>query len=155
MHSRAPPPRPANSRLCKKRILSNRIGGAVMSQSLAALSVCAAVTILLTCATPGFAQGMGQEKTIKGEVVDTACFLFMGKRGDAHKQCAEACLKAGQDLGIYDEASDTLYFLAGEKPGVDPNAPLRDHVAKNVEVKGATVQKAKANGIVIKSVKPL
>jgi type 1 fimbria pilin len=126
-----------------------------MSKTLAALGACAAVMLACSFAPPVFAQGMGNEATIKGEVVDTACFLFMGKRGEAHKQCAEACLKAGQDLGIYDEASDTVYFLAGEKPGVNPNDPVKNYVAQNVEVKGMTVQKAKAHGIVIKSVKPL
>ncbi len=126
-----------------------------MLKSIAVLGICAAVMFTFSLATPVFAQGMGQEATIKGEVVDTACFLFMGKRGETHKQCAEACLKAGQDMGIYDEANDTVYFLAGEKPGVNPNIPVQNYVAKNVEVKGMTVQKAKAHGIVIKEVKPL
>lgn len=126
-----------------------------MSKFIAVLGVCAAMAFAFAPVTPAFAQGMGQEATIKGEVVDTACFLFMGKRGETHKQCAEACLKAGQDMGIYDEANDTVYFLAGEKPGVNPNGPVQDYVARNVEVKGMTVQKAKAHGIVIKEVKPL
>ncbi len=126
-----------------------------MLKSIAVLGICTAVMFTFSLVTPVFAQGMGQEATIKGEVVDTACFLFMGKRGEAHKQCAEACLKAGQDMGIYDEANDTVYFLAGEKPGVNPNGPVQDYVARNVEVKAMTVQKAKAHGIVIKEVKPL
>jgi len=46
-------------------------------------------------------------------------------------------------------------FLAGEKPGVNPNTPLVNYIAKNVEVKGMVIHKAKANGIVIKEVKEL
>lgn len=126
-----------------------------MVKSIAALGACAAAMFTFSLVPAVFAQGMGNEATIKGEVVDTACFLFMGKRGEAHAQCAEACLKAGQDMGIYDEASDTVYFLAGEKPGVNPNGPVQNYVAKNVEVKGMVVQKAKAHGIVIKEVKAL
>lgn len=124
-----------------------------MSKFIAVLSTCAAVILALLLVTPAFAQEMGEEVTIKGEVVDTACFLFRGARGEAHKQCAAACAKAGQDLGIYDEENDTLYFPAGEKPGVDPNLPLKDHIAHNVEVKGTHVHKAKAHGIVVKEVK--
>lgn len=126
-----------------------------MSKSTVVPGICAAVVLAFSLVTPAFAQGMGKEATIKGEVVDTACFLFMGKRGPAHKQCAEACVKAGQDLGIYDEENDTVYFLAGEKPGVNPNLPVQAYIAKNVEVKGMVVQKAKAHGIVIKEVKEL
>ena len=126
-----------------------------MSKFTVVLGICAAVALTFSVLTPAFAEGMGEQATIKGEVVDTACFRFMGKRGAAHAQCAEACAKAGQDLGIYDEASDTVYFLAGEKPGVDPNGPVKGYIAKNVEVKGMVMQKAKAHGIVIKEVKEL
>jgi hypothetical protein len=136
-------------------IRKKRKGGVVMAKFIVALSICAVVALALSLVTPAFTQDMGKEATIKGEVVDTACFLFMGKRGEAHKGCAEACAKAGQDLGIYDEASDTVYFLAGEKPGLDPNGSVKDHIAKNVEATGTVVEKAKAHGIAIKSVKEL
>jgi len=126
-----------------------------MLKSMAVLSLCAAAVLAFSIVTLAFAQGMGQEATIKGEVVDTACFLFMGKRGEAHKKCAEACAKTGQDLGIYDAENDTLYLLASEKPGVDPNEPVKNYIAKSVEVKGTVVNKAKAQGIAIKEVRGL
>lgn len=111
---------------------------------------------LSLAAVSASAQGMGgKETTIKGEVVDTACFLMGEKRGAAHKECAIACAKAGQDLGIYDESTKTLYFLAGEKPGTDPNAQVKDHIAETIEVKGMVFERAGAKGIVIKSVTPV
>lgn len=72
-----------------------------MSKFIAVLGVCAAMAFAFAPVTPAFAQGMGQEATIKGEVVDTACFLFMGKRGETHE----------------------LQPCAGFKqPGIDPHA---------------------------------
>ena len=95
-----------------------------------------------------------EDTTVKGEVVDTACFLHYNKSGEAHKACAEACLKAGQDMGIYDEANDTLYVLLESKPGTDPNTLIKNYVAKKVEIVGTVAQKAKVQGIVVKEVKP-
>ena len=95
-----------------------------------------------------------EDTTVKGEVVDTACFLHYSKSGEAHKACAEACLKAGQDMGIYDEDNDTLYVLLESKPGTDPNALIKNYVAKKIEVVGTVAQKAKVQGIVVKEVKP-
>ncbi len=126
-----------------------------MPKPSTAVSIFAAVALAFSLSFLAQAEEMGKEVTVKGEVVDTACFLFMGKRGEAHKQCAEACMKAGQDLGVYDEANDTLYFLAGEKPGVNPNKPLEAHIAKTVQVKGMHVHKANAHGLVIKEVKEM
>jgi phage tail protein X len=113
-------------------------------------STCVVVSIVaLLRSTPTKAE----DTTVKGEVVDTACFLHYGKKGADHKACAEACLKAGQDMGIYDEAHDTLYVLLENKPGLDPNAPIKNHVAKTVEVTGTVVQRAKVQGIVVKEAK--
>ena len=94
-----------------------------------------------------------EDVTIKGEVVDTACFLHYSKTGAAHKACAEACLKAGQDMGIYDEENDTLYVLLESKPGTDPNELIKNYVAKKVEVVGTVAEKAKVQGLVVKEVK--
>jgi hypothetical protein len=94
-----------------------------------------------------------EDITVKGEVVDTACYLHYSKKGEAHKACAEACLKAGQDMGIYDEENDTLYVLLESKPGTDPNTLVKNYVAKKVEVVGTLAQKSKVQGIVVKEVK--
>ena len=117
----------------------------MMATLLAATSAAMLLSAPAVCA---------QETTVKGEVVDTACFLHYNKSGEAHKACAEACLKAGQDMGIYDDANDTLYVLLESKPGTDPNALIKNYVAKKVEIVGTVAQKAKVQGIVVKEVKP-
>lgn len=96
----------------------------------------------------------GKDVTVTGEVIDTACYLMGGKKGAAHAECAKACAKAGQDLGLLAD-DGKVYFLAGEKPGVDPNIPLKDHIAKRVEVKGMLFDKFGADGLVVKEAKEL
>lgn len=115
-----------------------------------ALFTCAIFTLACTFGSIAIAE---EKVTVKGEVVDPACYLHMGKRGAEHKVCAEACMKAGQTLAILDDEADTLYLLTGEKPGVDPNAQVKGHIAEIVEAEGTVHAKSGIKGITISSVK--
>lgn len=70
---------------------------------------------LLIGATPRvFAQPKGERATVRGEVVDLWCYLEGGDRGPEKKQCATACAKAGNPIGILDSKGN-LYVAAGLK----------------------------------------
>lgn len=97
----------------------------------------------------------GEEVTIRGEVIDPACYLRAGQKGAAHKQCTIACAKAGHDLAIYDPENDTIYFIVEDKPGTDPNLSIRAFAAETVEVQGTLYSRSGMKGVVVKTVKPL
>jgi len=96
----------------------------------------------------------GEEKTITGQVVDPACYISMGLKGESHVQCATACAKAGQAFGILDEKNGVLYQVIEGAPTTDPNKLLWDHVEQNVTVKGTVFHKDGMNAIVPTEVKP-
>ncbi|MBI4364108.1 MAG: hypothetical protein HY568_01635 [Candidatus Latescibacteria bacterium] len=93
-------------------------------------------------------------RSIVGEVVDPACWIVNGARGDAHKECAIACAKAGQVLAILEKKSQKLYLVATDNPGDDPNKGLIDYVAQTVLVKGRVYTRGGATGIKVTSVEP-
>ena len=99
------------------------------------------------------AQPKGERITVKGEVVDLWCYLEGGDRGPAKKQCATACAKAGNPIGILDAAQlvtardvvaggrlePRLVHLAGDRVVLaaevgDP--PRVDHVPPRGGVRG-------------------
>ena len=93
-----------------------------------------------------------KEVTVRGEVVDVACYIAHGAIGEDHKDCAEACAKAGGALGIL-TSDGTLYVsLLPDDHKSGPNAILTDHIAHTVEAKGYVRSKGGVNGIMIKSV---
>ena len=96
----------------------------------------------------------GKTLTIVGEVMDPACYLEAGVKsiGPGHFQCAIDCAKSGQTLAIYDRAEDRIYFVAGELPGKNPNAPLLPYIHKKVDVTGTVYHRSGAYGIVILNV---
>ncbi len=96
----------------------------------------------------------GSARSIVGEVVDPACWIVNGAKGPSHKECAIACAKAGQVLGIVESKTQKLYMIATDKPGEDPNKGLIDYVGQLVLVKGRVYSRGGATGIKVTSVEP-
>ena len=96
----------------------------------------------------------GKEAIITGRVVDPACYIGMNLKGESHKQCANACAKAGQALGILDEKAGILYQVIEGAPGTDPNKLPWDHTEAKVTVKGTVFHKDALHAIVPTEVRP-
>jgi hypothetical protein len=93
-----------------------------------------------------------KEVSLKGEVVDVACYIAQGAKGEKHKDCAEACAKAGGALGILTKDGKLYVSLLPDDHATGPNAILTDHIAQMVVAKGYVRSKGGVNAIMIKSV---
>ena len=92
--------------------------------------------------------------SIIGEVIDPACWVINGAKGDAHKECAIACAKAGQTLAILERKTNKVYILASERPGEDPNKGLIDYIGQAVLAKGKIYSRGGLSAIQVDSVEP-
>lgn len=106
--------------------------------------------LLMICV--GLAQPKGRKVTVKGEVVDLWCYLEGGDRGPAKKECATACAKAGNPIGILD-AKGNLYVAAGLQDHQPAKDLLSDKMSENVTVSGVLVRKGGVPMIYVESVK--
>jgi hypothetical protein len=84
------------------------------------------------------AQQAGQEVTVKGEVLDMACYLDHGAQGAEHKGCATKCIKSGLPVGIKGENGKTYLIIGEHKP---LNDKLAAHAAETITVKGKYVER--------------
>ena len=98
------------------------------------------------------AQPKGERATIKGEVVDMWCYLEGGDRGVAKKECATACAKAGNPIGILD-AKGNLYVASGLQDHQPGQKLLINKMSEEVTVTGTLVKKGGVQMIYIDSVK--
>jgi hypothetical protein len=78
----------------------------------------------------------GKPATVTGRVVDNVCMLTMGQKGEGHRECAIGCDKAGVRMALLDEKANVLYTLMADKPFVDPNSLIREHLERVVTIKG-------------------
>jgi len=94
------------------------------------------------------------EVAIVGEVVETACWVMAARRGEAHRACAIASARAGQDLGLLDDKGN-LYLVVRDLTGrAEPN-PLRDVIAERVEIRGMLIERGGARAILARHVHSL
>ncbi len=100
--------------------------------------VAGAVAVLaLVGASGAWAQGAKfKQVTVTGRVVDNICMLGMGLKGEGHRECAIGCDKAGVRMALLDERANVLYTLMADKPFVDPNEKIREHLERIVTIKG-------------------
>jgi len=98
------------------------------------------------------AQPKGERATIRGEVVDLWCYLEGGDRGPSKKDCATACAKAGNPIGILD-ARGNLYVAAGLKDHEPAQAILINRMSDVVTVSGTVVKNGGVQMIYVDAVK--
>src|SRR4051812_6193617 len=99
-----------------------------------------AFAMLLVAASIIKAQPKGEHATITGEVVDLWCYLEGGDRGPAKKDCAVACAKAGNPIGVLD-AKGNLFVTAGLKDHQPAQSVLLTRMGDQVTIIGTVVKK--------------
>ena len=88
--------------------------------------------------TWGLAAGDKENITVKGEVLDLACYLDHGAHGEKHAACAEKCIRSGLPVGLKTE-DGKVYLLIGEHKPL--NDQLADYAAKTVTIRGKAVSR--------------
>jgi hypothetical protein len=94
----------------------------------------------------------GAEKTFVGHVVDVSCYVSHGSIGEAHRECAETCAKAGIPLAILDQQTGTLYLPLAKSHHEPANKGLMAFVEKDVRVTGTVTEKDGLKTIAIESI---
>jgi len=122
-------------------------------------NVAAVLAALVIAALPLVARaqhgGHGDhERTVRGEILDMACFVGHDAKGPEHAKCALKCLKEGQPMGLLAE-DGTIYWLFGDHDDMTAYNQAKDFGGKKVEVRGPAQDKDAIKGITVKAVKPL
>ncbi len=81
------------------------------------------------------AKPQSNEMTLTGTVIDLNCYVAGGAMGANHKGCAEACAKAGVQLGILG-SDGTIYVPVSSKPADPTNPKLIPSAETKVKVTG-------------------
>ena len=116
--------------------------------------VIAGLLIGATVTTATVARADAEDVTVKGEIVDLACYLYHDKRGPDHKACAVLCAKKGVPMGLLTEAGD-VYLLVDDHQNPDPYDATKKLSGTNAEIKGKKVSKGGMTAIVVEDAKGL
>ncbi|NIM61104.1 MAG: hypothetical protein GTN89_09955 [Acidobacteria bacterium] len=123
-----------------------------------------ATVLLLICVltiTTGVAVTIADEKhghhdtmTVKGEILDLACYVAHQAKGADHAGCAKKCVKGGQPMGLLAD-DGTVYLLYASHSDASAFEAAKEHAGRKVEITGAAATEAGIKGLEVHGVKPL
>jgi hypothetical protein len=93
------------------------------------------------------------QATVTGEVIDSACFIKSGARGELHRACAQKCGDAGIPLALVEDGTGTVIWIASVDDMETPNAKLRPFAGRRVTITGTWAERGGAKLLLLRSVK--
>lgn len=93
-----------------------------------------------------------EEITVKGEIVDLACYLSKGSKGKRHKTCAELCAKKGLPIGVLNDAGD-VYLLIENHDDPGPYDAAKGFAGEQAEITGKKFTKGGVQSILVSGTK--
>jgi type 1 fimbria pilin len=91
--------------------------------------------------------------TVTGEVVDSACYIKSGARGESHRACAQKCGDAGIPLALVEDGTGAVVWIASVDDMETPNAKLRPFAGRRVTTTGTWAERGGARILLLRSVK--
>ncbi len=99
------------------------------------------------------AHGKGvQEVAIKGELVDSLCYVAMASKGTGHKQCAIDCAKAGIPISILEDGTGKLYTVLPKEDKTGYPASVINKMGETVTLKGDLYENGGQRYVTVESV---
>lgn len=108
--------------------------------------------VILLCAFAALAADEPQV-TVTGEVIDSACYIKSGARGESHRTCAQKCGDAGIPLAVLEDGTGTVIWIASVDDMETPNAKLRPFAGRRVTISGTWAERGGAKILLLRSVK--
>ncbi|HEX6852750.1 MAG TPA: hypothetical protein VF139_15240 [Candidatus Polarisedimenticolaceae bacterium] len=96
-----------------------------------------------------------RKAVVTGEVVDSACYVKSGSKGESHRECAQRCADAGIPLAILEDGTGRVVWVASIADMETPNARLRPHAGRRVRVEGTWAERGGARLLLVASVTPV
>lgn len=94
----------------------------------------------------------GETVTLKGEVVDLACYMAHEGKGAKHQKCAKACLLGGAPAGLLG-ADGSLVLLVEDHNAKKPYKAVLELAGQQAEVAGKKFTRGGLTGVVVSGVK--
>lgn len=89
-------------------------------------------------------------KTVEGDIVDLACYLAHGEKGEKHMKCAKQCIIGGAPAGLLD-AEGKLYLLVEDHANPKPYGQMKKLAGEKAKVTGRVVQKNGMQAMIVGS----
>jgi hypothetical protein len=94
----------------------------------------------------------GEQKTVQGWVLDSACAYTKGLNKPISRDCALACARKGSPLVILQDDGTILLPVSETMPAESQNSRLLPYAGERVTVTGKVYSKGGSQAVVIESI---
>ena len=115
----------------------------------------AATIVVATVLFPADPPADAGKAVVTGEVIDSACYVKSGSKGESHRECAQRCADVGIPLAILEDGTARVIWLASVADMETPNARLRPHAGRRVRVEGTWAERGGVRLLLVASVTPV
>ena len=130
----------------RKIVMLGMAGAFLITLGFTSLSV----AIAHEAGMPGMKEG--SEITIKGELVDSLCYVAMAAKGTGHKECATKCAKAGIPVSIVEDGTGKLYTVLPSKDETGYPDSVISKMGEKVTLKGDLYENGGNKYVTVESV---
>ena len=92
--------------------------------------------------------------SVTGEVVDSACWIKSGAKGESHRTCAQKCADAGIPLALVEDGTNKLVWLYSVDDMETPTKELRPYAGRKVTVTGKWAERGGAKILLVDKIVP-
>ena len=92
--------------------------------------------------------------SVTGEIVDSACWIKSGAKGESHRTCAQKCADAGIPLALVQDGTNRLVWLYSVDDMETPTKELRPHAGRKVTVTGTWAERGGAKILLVDKIVP-
>ena len=92
--------------------------------------------------------------SVTGEVVDSACWIKSGAKGESHRTCAQKCADAGIPLALVEDGTNKLVWLYSVDDMETPTKELRPYAGRKVTVTGTWAERGGAKILLVDKITP-
>jgi len=103
-------------------------------------------------AKPAAAAPAAGATTIKGELVDTGCYIEHDAKGEKHIGCASKCIANGMPMGVL-TADGKLYLITRDHEITDPYEQAKKLAGQTVEATGTVAERSGMLALDLTSIK--
>ena len=126
-----------------------------MSKELFAQRFTAVAVVLLLLAPAAGLLAAGEEAaadvTLKGEVLDLACYLAHEAKGPEHEKCALKCARMGQPIGLLTE-DGKVYLLVADHADQTAFEQAKTFAGQQVTIIGSVAGRAGMEALTVHKV---
>jgi hypothetical protein len=94
----------------------------------------------------------GEQKTVTGWVLDSACAFTKGLSKPISRDCALECAKSGSPLVILQDDGSIYWPISEAMPAVSQNARLSPYAGKRVTATGKVFARGGSSAIVLEKI---